>query len=571
MEKEDTYIGQSIGSFRLIKKLGKGSFGSVYLAQHIYLNRSMVAIKILDPKYLDTDKEKEAFLNEARFLDLLKHHHILPIIDVGLQEDMLFMITEYAPNGSLQDRMLSQRPALLPMRETMLILSQIEQALQFAHRHNVVHRDLKPANILFSDKGDALLADFGVAIQLKMDTENVDVRGTPLYMAPEQFNGKGSVKTDQYALACIAYELFTGRPPIIGSKYLNLTGWAHKVLTEEVPPMIQFNPDITDAVDLAIRKALAKDRNMRHTNVAVFMSSMLSQTPLLDVAELPTMIVDEEESAKLLAVTAGIKTLEEWLAEAEGHRKNSRWEEADQAYESAIQLGYKEATVFYAKGYALYQLKKHKEALDAYEEAIELGYSDAMIYYYKGYVLSLLGNFEDALVAYEQAIQIDPNRAMFQNSKGNALRDLMHYAEAKSAYDEAIRLSPNTPIFYLNKGEVLLAIRELDEALDAYTQAIRVASNNVTSAKAHLGKANTLLRLRRSKEAVEAYDKAMELDPKIASASLYLAKGDAFWRFGQNEEALKAYEKGLELDPDLEILQQKRSAMLDILKKVRRA
>ena len=107
--------------------------------------------------------------------------------------------------------------------------------------------------------------------------------------------------------------------------------------------------------------------------------------------------------------------------------------------------------------------------------------------------------------------------------------------------------------------------------MDAYTQAIRVASNNVTSAKAHLGKANTLLRLRRSKEAVEAYDKAMELDPKIASASLYLAKGDAFWRFGQNEEALKAYEKGLELDPDLEILQQKRSAMLDILKKVRRA
>ena len=567
MGKSDNYIGKCLGSYRLIKLLGKGSFGSVYLAQHIYLNRGMVAIKILDSKYLDTDEEREAFLNEARFLEMLKHRHILPIIDVGLQDDTLFMITEYAPKGSLRDRMLSQRPALLSMRETHLILSQIGYALEFAHRHNVVHRDLKPANILFNDRGDALLADFGVAIQLKSGTEDVDAIGTPQYMAPEQFNRKASLKTDQYALACIAYELFTGQTPLVPPQHFEWATWIHKVYTEEASPIRDLNPDVSESAEQAIRKALTKNYKDRHANVATFISSMMAQTSLLDLPELPTMIVSEEVLTRLQPISLQIKSLEQWLSEAEEHCKNLRWNEAKAAYEEIIKSGCQDSAVYYQLGYVFYQLKMYREALLIFEKATDLGFEDAIVYYYKGYILHLLGNLEDALVAYEQAIQRDQTRATFYSSKGTVLRDLKHYAEALDAFKQAISLSPNVPIFYINQGEVYLAIRAFKEASEAYESAIHLTKNDRLRAKAYVGKANALLRLRHHKDSIEAFDLALHFYPQIATATLFQAKGDAFWRNGQNDEALKAYERGLELEPGHEILQQKKEAMLNILGK----
>lgn len=200
----DSFLGQQIGNYLLMKKLGGGTFGSVYLAQHRFLSRRTVAIKILHSRYLNTDEEKEAFFNEAKFLDILKHRYILPILDVGIQDNQPYMMVEYAPKRSLLDRINDQRPARLPMREALLILSQIGQALHYAHRSKIVHRDLKPANILFNERDEALLADFGIAVQLNEGTEYAkDTVGTYPYMAPEQFNQIVSEKSDQYALACI--------------------------------------------------------------------------------------------------------------------------------------------------------------------------------------------------------------------------------------------------------------------------------------------------------------------------------------------------------------------------------
>jgi serine/threonine protein kinase len=523
MENVDNNIGKQIGNYLLIQKLGAGTFGSVYLAQHRHLNRSLIAIKILKSAQFNTKEEQETFFNEAKFLEILKHRHILPILDVGIQEDLTYMMIEYAPNGSLRERILNQRPARLLMRDALLILSQVGQALQYAHRHNVVHRDLKPANILFNDKGEALLADFGIALQLKKGTEYADAIGTPPYMAPEQFDKKASMKSDQYALGCIAYELFTGRTPIVAPPNASPLVWMHRVQKEEPPPPRQYNPDLSVNIEEAVLKALSKNRNNRYADVATFITSMTSQTPLLEISDLPTTLID---------LVAPNKTIEQWLAEGDSSRKNNQQE----------------------------------EALVAYEQAIQLGHNDPIAYYYMGHILNDLKKFEEALVAYEKAIQLDPDRGIFHGGKGNVHRELKHYADALKAYDEAIRLSPNTPIFYIKKGDVLLDLRDYEKSVEAYNQAIRVSSNNVINARAHVGKGNALLRLRHNKEAIEAYEKAIQLDPNIASASLYLAKGDAFWRGGQNEEALKAYERGIELDTENEILQQKRTAMLHILK-----
>ncbi len=218
MASMNSYIGRQIGNYRIVKEIPGGGFASVFLGQHIvFTDRPIVAIKLLHA-HLASQEESDRFLQEARFLEKLKHPHILPIIDAGIQGGLPYLVAEYATKGSLRDRLLRQSPKLLLAEEIITILSQIGQALQYAHTMNIVHRDLKPENVLFNIKNEALLADFGIATVLETArTKHADVSGSPSYMPPEQFDGTVSKKSDHYALGCIAYELVTGRKPFIAA------------------------------------------------------------------------------------------------------------------------------------------------------------------------------------------------------------------------------------------------------------------------------------------------------------------------------------------------------------------
>src|SRR2546430_10819049 len=153
MPKENSYIGKQIGNYRIIEELASGSFGRVYKGVHIFLSKRFVAIKLLQRMYLGSQKERESFLQEAQFLEIVKHPHILPIYDVGIQDGIPYFVTEYAPNGSLRDLLQQYHPHPLPVDEALTILTQIGQALHHAHQRNIIHRDLKPENILFNAKG----------------------------------------------------------------------------------------------------------------------------------------------------------------------------------------------------------------------------------------------------------------------------------------------------------------------------------------------------------------------------------------------------------------------------------
>jgi serine/threonine protein kinase len=149
-------LEKQIGNYRIKAKIASGTFGSVYLAKHlIFENKLPVAIKLLHTHF-GSAKERERFCQEARFLYDLKHPSILPLEDAGLYEGFLYLVVEYASNGSLCDRLRHQLPQPLPIGEALAILSRIAQALQYAHDQNIVHRDLKPANILFNASGEAV-------------------------------------------------------------------------------------------------------------------------------------------------------------------------------------------------------------------------------------------------------------------------------------------------------------------------------------------------------------------------------------------------------------------------------
>ncbi|GER85956.1 hypothetical protein KDW_01180 [Dictyobacter vulcani] len=166
----DKLIGSQLGSYILVELLGHGAFGSVYLGKHFLLeHKQPVAIKVLNTT-LNTQEEIDRFFQEAVILDKLTHPNILPVVDANLYEGYPFFVAEYAPGGSLRDLLDTFDGAPMPLMDAMHILNQVGQALQHAHDLDIVHRDLKPANILFNADGNALLADFGIAIQVQKNT-----------------------------------------------------------------------------------------------------------------------------------------------------------------------------------------------------------------------------------------------------------------------------------------------------------------------------------------------------------------------------------------------------------------
>jgi len=271
MSSENSHIGRSLGNYRITGEIGSGGFGNVYQGQHAILTERTVAIKQLHA-HLVSPEEREQFLEEARLLERLKHPHILHIFDVGIHDGFPYLVAEYAPNGSLRDRLNKSTSNPLSIEEALAILSQVGQALHYAHQQNVIHRDLKPANILFNAKGEVLLADFGIATTLSTTSiTHAAIIGTPPYMAPEQFQGSVSKESDQYSLGCIAYELSTGRVPFTASDFFAI-GFDH--MTKAPIPPTQLNPYLPVHIERAILKALAKQRGDRHADVNAFIAAL---------------------------------------------------------------------------------------------------------------------------------------------------------------------------------------------------------------------------------------------------------------------------------------------------------
>lgn len=243
----------------------------MYLAKHPESTHG-VAIKIFYA-HLSERQKRNLASQETLLRDRLKHPYILPVLEVSLQQQPQYVINEYAAGGTLHDRVLSWQPRLLPLQEAITILSQVGEALNSMHLQGIIHRDLKPANILFNEQGEVRLTDFDLAVVLEAGatTKKVDRTGSPPYMAPEQFEGNVSRYSDQYALGCIAYELFTGSKAFSADNYPAIQ---FKHTFEQPLAPRQLNPDLPAHMEQAILKALAKAPTGRHADVMTFIAAL---------------------------------------------------------------------------------------------------------------------------------------------------------------------------------------------------------------------------------------------------------------------------------------------------------
>jgi serine/threonine protein kinase len=271
MSDGNNRIGQVLlGKYRIIRYLGEGGFARVYQAEHIHLHQRFVAIKMLTTRF--TDEYIKQFHEEAQVLAHLNHPGIIHLLDYDVEGRTPFIVMQYAPNGSLRQHV--RREQRLPLPTVVSYAGQIAAALQFAHDHHLIHRDVKPENLLLGQQNELLLGDFGIAqLTRSMRTRSiVDVSGTATYMAPEQFQGKPTRASDQYALGIMVYEWLTGRPPFLG----NFFQLASQHIQTAVPPLRQYSFMIPQLVEEVVQRALTKDPKDRFGCVAEFAHTLES-------------------------------------------------------------------------------------------------------------------------------------------------------------------------------------------------------------------------------------------------------------------------------------------------------
>ena len=257
--------GQQFGSYHLVRRLGVGGFASVYLGQHLRISSKQAAIKILH--LFDVDVQQ--FQQEAETTERLRHPNIVRLLDFDVQEGMPFLVLDYAPSGSLRGR--HPKGSQIPLAIVIGYLRELVPALQYAHDQDILHRDIKPDNILIGQHGELLLSDFGIALLSrtgKTSTQGpMSTGGTPHYMAPEQFRGRPSKASDQYALATVVYEWLSGTVPFSEGDWIQL-GFQH--LQEPVPPLRVSLPALPATAEQVVLKALSKDPQERFPRVEDF-------------------------------------------------------------------------------------------------------------------------------------------------------------------------------------------------------------------------------------------------------------------------------------------------------------
>jgi eukaryotic-like serine/threonine-protein kinase len=258
--------------YRVERPLGRGGMATVFLAERVS-GGGPIAIKVLH-RELATALGPERFHREIEILSRLRHPHIVPVLDSDVAGTYLFLVMPYVNGENLRARI--ERDGQLPVCSALSIARDVAEAIDYAHRHNVLHRDVKPENILL--EGDrALVCDFGLARAIDQSTTDSSssglVVGTPSYMSPEQAMARKDIgpASDVYALGCVVYEMLAGDPPFTGPSAQAI--FARHVV-DAPRPMRSVRPDLTAGLERAVLSALAKDTWARPRSAAAFVDSL---------------------------------------------------------------------------------------------------------------------------------------------------------------------------------------------------------------------------------------------------------------------------------------------------------
>lgn len=254
---------KKIGKYTIIRRLGRGGMGEVFLAHDPDLDRE-VALKTMIAGEDASEKAIARFMSEARSAGKLQHPGIVGVHEVGKERNLRFMVMDYVEGETLKE--LIDEGSLTAQRSAEIIRD-VAQALHYAHEQGIIHRDIKPGNIMLKKDGSVHLMDFGLARNLESDsslTKSGEVMGTPAYLNPEQAGGESrnvDARSDVYSLGAVFYEMLTGNPPVRGT---NLMQILYQVLEKETLKPTALNPSIPRDLEIICLKAMFKEPGRRY-------------------------------------------------------------------------------------------------------------------------------------------------------------------------------------------------------------------------------------------------------------------------------------------------------------------
>ncbi|MCD4657411.1 MAG: serine/threonine protein kinase [Planctomycetes bacterium] len=262
-EAKKNIIGRDIAGSFLMKKIGAGASGVVFLGEHQEFGT--VAVKLMKSQPKPSPQLIKRFMREAETLQHLKHPNILKIYDFGKFEEVYYITMEYIHGENIRN--IITRTGAFQTRHAMFVMSELCDALAQAHMHNLIHRDIKPENIIITPESVVKLIDFGL---VKIEGSNVtvtgQVMGTPMYMAPEQAEGlKADERTDIYSLGAVGFYMLTGKPPYKGTRGIDIL--LAKLKNEPPQDMIKLNPALPMPVVQLIYRMMARYPENRFPHV----------------------------------------------------------------------------------------------------------------------------------------------------------------------------------------------------------------------------------------------------------------------------------------------------------------
>ena len=301
-------IGKSILNYEIKSLIGEGGMGSVYLATHTQVNRT-VAIKALLPQYMANEEIKQRFKNEASTLAHLQHPNIVGLFDYVEDESGMYLVMEYV-EGTPLDEFISNVTGPMPEERAVPIIKEILSAFSYAHHKGIVHRDIKPANIIITQNDGVKILDFGIARLLGDGNHNLTKTGTQMgtvfYMSPEQVQGKKvDIRSDIYSLGVTFYQMLTGVNPYKGltTEYEVYS----RIVKEDLPPPQEIYPGIPSYLSTILKKALAKEPEDRFQTCDEFLAAVKAKATVSSASVSPKA-TPQKDTQSVNSISNAVKT-----------------------------------------------------------------------------------------------------------------------------------------------------------------------------------------------------------------------------------------------------------------------
>jgi tetratricopeptide (TPR) repeat protein len=481
--------GQKFGQYRLVRKIAKGGFGEVWLAEkESSIITRTVAVKLPHAGQVDI----EAIRQEAALWEQASGHpNVLPLLDADIYDGQIVIASEYVEGGSLADRL--RKDGKLPIEEAVQIVIGILNGLEFLHSKNIVHRDIKPANILMQD-GVPRLTDFGISRAVENTLVSSKVVGTHPYMSPESFEGFRSVQTDVWSVGVLLYHLSTGKLPFPLGQPSQIM---YSVLLNEPAPL----PDeIPLELQKIIFKALEKDRELngqpprRYQSAAEMRADLENflkwfsspdknaaspfetvkvyadagaveqatrmRIPLAGgnnfLARLRHALVNRNFTpamvlTAILGVGIVVMLLSVLLFSGRANSDSANGAAANSAdsnrngnsdFVAADDAAIRAAREFHRQGDEFYARKRYEKAIETYTLAVELNPNDYALYNNRGAAYHANGEFQKAIADYTRAAELNPYHFSAYNNRGAAYEDLGDIERAVADFRKALELDP---------------------------------------------------------------------------------------------------------------------------------